>query len=79
MIAATQRLASSAESKPNSTGRAPSALRSSLHRRFDDDAELSLGAADEAEPVEAARVEFRSAKLEDVAIERDEVERQAGC
>ena len=45
MIAATHWLASSAESKPNSTGRAPSAARNQPHRRLGDDAELALGAA----------------------------------
>ena len=43
-----------------------------LDRRLDDDAELPLRAADQAEPVEAGGVEFRAAEVEDVAVERDQ-------
>ena len=68
MMAATQAPATSRVSKPNSTGRAPSARAQDAHRRLGDDAELALRAADEAEQVVARRVEVRAADLDDRAV-----------
>ncbi len=72
MIAATHWLASSAaieaeQHRPGALGGAQQP-----DGRLGDDAELPLGAADQAEKIEPARVELRAADFDDLAVEGDE-------
>ena len=46
-------------------------LAQDAHRRLGDDAELALGAGDQAEQVIARRIEMRAAELDDGAIDED--------
>ena len=81
MIAATHWLASSTESKPNRTGRAPSG--SGMRRTIASVTmpKLALGAADKPEEVIAGRVHRLAADIEDFAVQGDEAraEEIVGC
>ena len=70
MMAATQAPATSRESKPSSTGRAPSALAQDAHRRLGDDAELALRAGDQAEQVVAGASRCVAADLDHRAVDQ---------
>ena len=76
MIAATHSPASSAESKPNSTGRAPSAARS---RRTVASVTMPSWPSEpiiRPSRVEPAGIEMRAAEFDDFAVERDDGDAQ---
>ena len=76
MIAATHSPAASAESKPNSTGRAPSAARSSRTVASVTMPSWPSEPTIEPEQIEPAGIEMRAAEFDDVAVERDERDAQ---
>ena len=72
MIAATHRLASSALIEAEQHRARALGGAHQPHRRLGDDAELAFRAADQAEQIEPAGVEFRAADVDDLAVEGDE-------
>jgi hypothetical protein len=66
MMSATQAPATSARSKPMSTGRARLGLGQDAQRRLGDDAKLAFRTADQAQQVIARRIEMRAADLDTV-------------
>ena len=72
MMAATQRLASSASIEAEQGRARALGQRHDAHEGLGDDAELPLRAADQAEEIEARGIERGAADVDDFALEGDE-------
>ena len=79
MMASTQAPAISLERNAASIARAPSGERRMRTVTSVTTAKLALAAGEQAEPVVAGGVEMRAADVQDLAVDRDDLQARAGC